>query len=79
VRDASQVSRAEETFRPADAVVRRCIDGIVPWPPWRQIVGLRNLLAYGCWVIDAAELWDVARKMVPEFVGELRPLLGDTE
>jgi len=29
-------------------------------------------------VIDAEELWDVARNKVPEFVGELRPLL-DTE
>jgi len=25
-------------------------------------------------VIDAEELWDVARHKVPEFVGELRPL-----
>ena len=45
--------------------------------PWRKIVGLRNLLAHGYWVIDAEELWDVARNKVPEFVAELRPLLGD--
>jgi hypothetical protein len=30
-------------------------------------------------VIEAEELWDVARNKVPEFVNELRPLLGDTE
>jgi len=46
-----------------------------PAVPWRKIVGLRNLLAHGYWVIDAEELWDVARNKVPEFVAELRPLL----
>jgi len=39
----------------------------------------RHLLAHGYWVIDAEELWDVARNKVPEFVAELRPLLGDTQ
>ena len=46
-----------------------------PNVPWRKIIGLRNLLAHGYWVIDAEELWDVARNKVPEFVAELRPLL----
>lgn len=32
-RGALDRARAEETFRSADAVVRRWIDGIVPWPP----------------------------------------------
>ena len=46
-----------------------------PAVPWRQIVGLRNLLAHGYWVIDAEELWDVARNKVPEFLAALRPEL----
>lgn len=32
----------------------------LPNVPWRKIVGLRNLLAHGYWVIDVDELWDVA-------------------
>jgi uncharacterized protein with HEPN domain len=47
----------------------------LPNVPWRKIVGLRNLLAHGYWVIDVDELWDVARNKVPELVSELRPLL----
>ncbi len=46
-----------------------------PAVSWRKIIGLRNLLAHGYWVIDAEELWDVAKNKVPEFVAELRPLL----
>ena len=46
-----------------------------PGIPWRQIVGLRNLLAHGYWVIDAEELWDIARNKVPELIEQLRPLL----
>ena len=46
-----------------------------PAVPWRQIVGLRNLLAHGYWAIDAEELWDVARNKVPEFLQLLRPEL----
>ena len=44
-----------------------------PAAPWRKIIGLGNVLAHGDWVIDAEELWDVARNKVPEFVTELRP------
>jgi uncharacterized protein with HEPN domain len=47
----------------------------LPRVPWRKIVGLRNLLAHGYWVIDVHELWDVARNKVPELLGELHPLL----
>lgn len=31
-----------------------------PGVPWRKIIGLRNLLAHGYWVIDVEELWDGA-------------------
>lgn len=51
----------------------------LPEVPWRQIVGLRNVLAHGYWTIDADELWDIATHKVPEFVANLRPLLRDSD
>lgn len=60
----------EAAARLPDAWKRR-----LPEVPWRKIVGLRNMLAHGYWVIDAEELWDVATQKVPEFLAELRPWL----
>jgi uncharacterized protein with HEPN domain len=63
----------EAAARLPDAWKQRC-----PAVPWRKIIGLRNVLAHGYWMIDAEELWDVAHNKVPEFLAELRPLLDVT-
>ena len=60
----------EAAARLPDEWKQRC-----PGVPWRKIVGLRNLLAHGYWLIDAEELWDIAKNKVPEFVADLRPFL----
>jgi uncharacterized protein with HEPN domain len=64
----------EAAARLPDEWKQRC-----PTVPWRKIIGLRNLLAHGYWVIDVEELWDVAHNKVPEFVVDLRPLLNDAD
>jgi uncharacterized protein with HEPN domain len=64
----------EAAARLPDEWKQRC-----PTVPWRKIIGLRNLLAHGYWVIDVEELWDVARNKVPEFVADLRPLLNKAD
>ncbi len=43
--------------------------------PWRAVIGLRNLLAHGYWVIDAGELWQVATVHVPALAAHVRDLL----
>ena len=45
--------------------------------PWRKIIGLRNLLAHGYWVIDAEELWDVAKHKIAAFVVHVHALVLD--
>jgi uncharacterized protein with HEPN domain len=48
--------------------------GRAPEVPWREIIGLRNILAHGYWRIEAAELWDVATREVPSLLASVRRL-----
>lgn len=48
-----------------------------PEIPWRRIIGLRNVLAHGYWVIDDATLWEVVTERTPELRAQLGLLVGD--
>lgn len=43
-----------------------------PEVPWREIVGMRNILAHGYWRIEASELWDVAVREVPTLASSVQ-------
>ena len=79
--DEKRAAVERELFIVGEAAARLPEDWKLRQPevPWRKIVGLRNLLAHGYWVIDAEELRDIARNKVPEFVAQLRPLLDESE
>ena len=51
--------------------------GAHPEIPWRRIIGLRNVLAHGYWVIDNETLWEVLSERVPELRAQLAPLLRE--
>lgn len=48
-----------------------------PEIPWRRIIGLRNVLGHGYWLIDDATLWEVVTERIPELRAHLAPLLGE--
>ena len=48
-----------------------------PEIPWRQIIGLRNVLAHGYWRIDPNVLWSTATERVPELREQVRAMLSD--
>jgi len=44
--------------------------------PWRQIIGMRNVLIHGYDVVSEERLWDVAQRDVPQFVAQIDAILG---
>jgi uncharacterized protein with HEPN domain len=43
--------------------------------PWREIVGMRNILVHGYTRVDYELLWEVATKQLPPLIVQLRTIL----
>lgn len=43
--------------------------------PWRDIIGMRNILAHQYDKVDSDVVWDVIRQDIPELIALLQPLL----
>jgi uncharacterized protein with HEPN domain len=41
--------------------------------PWRQIIGMRNVVIHHYWEVDLDMVWEVATKDIPALVRELKP------
>jgi uncharacterized protein with HEPN domain len=41
--------------------------------PWRQIIGMRNIVVHQYWEVDLDVVWEVATQDIPALVRELRP------
>ena len=50
-----------------------------PEIPWRQIIGLRNILAHEYGEILVDRIWLVAKESIPELVGSLDRLVPPIE
>ena len=50
-----------------------------PHIPWRQIFGMRHVLAHGYDVVRDEVLWDTATVNVPELLKQIDAMLGDLE
>ena len=46
-----------------------------PEIPWRQMVGLRNVLAHGYAAVDGVVLWEVASRDISELIAALERIL----
>ena len=42
---------------------------------WRRIIGLRNVLGHGYWVIDNETLWEVVQARIPELRSQLAAVI----
>ena len=45
--------------------------------PWKDIVGMRNILAHQYDRVDSEVVWDAATQDIPELISLLEPLLAD--
>lgn len=43
--------------------------------PWKDIIGMRNMLAHQYDDVDIDEVWDVVSQDIPELIALLEPLL----
>jgi uncharacterized protein with HEPN domain len=59
-----------EAVKGIPAEVRERCPGI----DWRQIAGLRDILAHAYFAIDDATLWDIIRNKIPDLVRHVRRL-----
>jgi uncharacterized protein with HEPN domain len=46
-----------------------------PQLPWRQMVGLRNMLAHEYGEVQHERVWQIATQHVPALIAGLRPLV----
>ena len=43
--------------------------------PWKQIIGLRNRLIHGYFVVDYDIVWDIVKKELPELEIKMEKIL----
>lgn len=45
--------------------------------PWKDIIGMRNILAHQYDIVDTDEVWNVVHRNIPALVERIAPLLSD--
>ena len=50
-----------------------------PEIPWRQIVGMRNLIVHRYWEIDLLRVWDTVQDHIPALIAALEPIVVRNE
>ena len=43
----------------------------LPDLPWREMIGMRNLVAHDCWQVDPAILWRTVTRDLPKLLKQL--------
>jgi len=68
-----------ESFRQLDAKTKG--DWLVRYPqiPWRDVIGVRNVIAHGYFDIDAEQVFNICKKDIPELIRTVRVMIKDLQ
>lgn len=47
--------------------------------PWKDVIGMRNILAHQYDKVDSEIVWDVVHQDIPELIDLLQPLLAEND
>lgn len=68
-----------EFFRQLDAKTKGDLSARYPQIPWRDVIGVRNVIAHGYFDVDAEQVFNVCNKDIPELIRAVRAMIKDVQ
>ena len=68
-----------ETIRQVDDRTHGCLFSHYPEIPWRQIIGMRNIISHEYLSIDPELIYDITSKELPPLLASLHQILIDID
>lgn len=68
-----------EAFRQLDAKTKGDWLARYPQIPWRDVIGVRNVIAHGYFDIDAEQVFNICKKDIPELIRTVRVMIKDLQ
>ena len=57
----------------------RGLAGPYPIIPWRDVIGVRNVIAHGYFDLDAEQVFTICKEDIPELIGTVRVMIKDLQ
>lgn len=68
-----------EAFRQMDTKTRGGWLTRYPQIPWRDVIGVRNVIAHDYFDIDAEQVFSICKEDIPELIEAVRVMLKDLQ
>jgi uncharacterized protein with HEPN domain len=68
-----------EAFRQMDAKTKGDWLARYPTIPWRDVIGVRNVIAHGYFDLDAEQVFTICKEDIPELIGTVRVMIKDLQ
>lgn len=68
-----------ESFRRIDAKTEGNWLGRYSQIPWRDVIGVRNVIAHGYFDIDSEQVFNICKEDIPDLIEAVRVMVADVE